>query len=358
VSSTLSGMCGAATGYRDGQGTNAIWTAPESIAVDSSGMLWVIDVLTSPAGAFLRMVSPGGVSQTVASYRTPGVTLTMSVFALVGGSGATLEAGGVVTGVVGERNPSNQLLTLRCSAVCSGALGYFCGQGMSPLQPCPAGTFGNTTSVTSSTCSGPCTSPPGFFCPAASNNSTGAPCPVNFYCPGGSALPILCPQCGPFGGNACPTSGMASPLFPQCAPSCNATTLAGVAGAGGGGFTPGLFGSRLKSPRIPVAVNGGVYVCEDNSASPTLYASAMVANAGNAAVRFIALPSGMVSNIAGSGTGGFLDGVGVAAIFNRPLGLACLPSGTTCWVADYSNMRVRAVTSAGVVTSIVGSGSC
>ena len=54
---------------------------------------------------------------------------------------------------------------------------------------------------------------------------------------------------------------------------------------------------------------------------------------------------GMVSTLAGSsaGTRGTSDGIGAAASFWVPTGLALSRDGSTLYVADESNHRIRAI---------------
>ncbi len=67
-------------------------------------------------------------------------------------------------------------------------------------------------------------------------------------------------------------------------------------------------------------------------------------------------PAGVVTTLAGSGTATFADGTGTAASFNNPQSLAVDSSGNV-YVADRLNHRIRKVTPAGVVTTLAGNGT-
>ena len=83
--------------------------------------------------------------------------------------------------------PETDNATLRYSqTVCP--VGYYCSLGV--RIPCPPGSYGNTTGLSSSSCSGPCA--PGYYCTIGSTSSTQFPCGnASVYCPSGSSTPLV-----------------------------------------------------------------------------------------------------------------------------------------------------------------------
>jgi len=119
-------------------------------------------------------------------------------------------------------------------------------------------------------------------------------------------------------------------------PAAVVTTFAGsgVAGSANGTGTAATF----KLPfGLAIDAAGNLYVGEE----------------GNYDIRKIT-PAGVVTTLAG-GTQGSTDGTGAAASFNDPWGLTVDAAGNII-VADTYSHKIRKITSAGVVTTIAGTG--
>ena len=81
-----------------------------------------------------------------------------------------------------------------------------------------------------------------------------------------------------------------------------------------------------------------------------------VVDAGNHRIRRIT--NGVVDTLAGSGEKGFSDGVGAAAQFKWPAGIALDHATGHLLVTDSSNKRIRAVDPrSGAVSTLAGSGA-
>ena len=114
-----------------------------------------------------------------------------------------------------------------------------------------------------------------------------------------------------------------------------------LAGSGVGGFADGTgAGASFNTPSCVAIDAGGV---------------AFIGEAWNHRIRRVT-PGGVVTTLAGSGSGAFADGTGASASFNAPRGAAFDASGNL-FVADSGNNRIRRVTPGGVVTTRAGSGA-
>ena len=121
----------------------------------------------------------------------------------------------------------------------------------------------------------------------------------------------------------------------------SAGVVSTLAGSGSSGSTDGIATAASFNLLRGIAVDS----------SGTLY----VADAFNNKIRKIT-SAGVVSTLAGSGSSGSTDGIGTVASFNIPLAVAVDSSGIVYVVDQYSN-KIRKITSAGVVSTLAGSGS-
>lgn len=125
----------------------------------------------------------------------------------------------------------------------------------------------------------------------------------------------------------------------RIAPDGTVTTVAGAAGTAG--YTDGVGSAARFNAPVGLAVDGTGFV--------------YIADSQNQVIRRMA-PDGTVSTYAGTpGQPGFTDGAS-GALFNQPNGLALKADGTLL-VADYGNSALRAVSTAGQVSTLAGRGT-
>jgi len=110
-----------------------------------------------------------------------------------------------------------------------------------------------------------------------------------------------------------------------------------LAGSGTKGFLDGSAASaRFNYPKGLAEAGGIVYVADSENH------------------RIRRIQGGVVSTLAGSGTSGFLDGPAASARFSSPSSVAI--SGSTIYVVDTGNNRIRSVVG-GAVTTVAGTGA-
>ncbi|HTE12028.1 MAG TPA: PA14 domain-containing protein, partial [Chitinophagaceae bacterium] len=118
-------------------------------------------------------------------------------------------------------------------------------------------------------------------------------------------------------------------------------TVTIIAGTGNAGFVDGPAATAQFSGIAGLALDAAGYI--------------YVSDGSNHAIRKIS-PGGIVSTLAGNGTAGNQDGIGTAARFNGPQGIA-VDMAANVYVADTYNQSIRKITPAGVVSVFAGNGS-
>ena len=124
----------------------------------------------------------------------------------------------------------------------------------------------------------------------------------------------------------------------KISPAGVVSTLAGTAGSNGAADGSGAAAQFFLPQSLAVDGSGNVYV----------------ADTGSNTIRKIT-PAGMVTTLAGTaGNAGSANGTGAAARFSLPAGIASDAAGNV-YVADSYNQTIRKITAAGVVTTFAGS---
>jgi len=119
------------------------------------------------------------------------------------------------------------------------------------------------------------------------------------------------------------------------------STVAGTTGGFAGDNGPAT-AAQMRTPTAVAGTADGGYVFSDQ---------------GNSRVRRVS-PSGVITTIAGNGTAGFGGdgGPATSAMLNAPNGLAETPDGSIL-IADSNNNRVRRVSPGGIITTVAGGGT-
>jgi len=274
---TLAGS--GSTGSTNGTGTAAAFYFPSSVAVDSSGAVYVADF----GNNLIRKVMPSGLVTTLAGGGSPAnANGTGTAAGFSGPVGVAVDTSGNVY----VADSGNNLIRKITSA---GVVTTLAGSG----------SQGNTN-----------------------GNGTAA----SFYNPAGVAVD---------GSGNVYVADQGNCSIRKITPAGVVTTLAGSGSQGNANGT-GTAASFFNPAGVAVDIFGNV----------------SVADLGNNLIRRIT-STGVVTTLAGSGSIGTTNGTGTAASFYYPRGVAVDTSGNT-YVTDTANNLIRKITSAGVVTTFAG----
>jgi sugar lactone lactonase YvrE len=124
-------------------------------------------------------------------------------------------------------------------------------------------------------------------------------------------------------------------------------TISTYAGSGDSGYT----GDGAAAVSATLAIPSGVAL----DGAGNLY----IADSGNNVVRKVSKSTGIISTVAGNGTGGIAgdDAAAVSAELNQPWGVT-VDAGGNLFIADTANQRIRRVDAGtGIITTVAGSGA-
>ncbi|MBL9113665.1 MAG: SUMF1/EgtB/PvdO family nonheme iron enzyme [Verrucomicrobiaceae bacterium] len=331
VVTTLAGSAGQ-VGFTDGTGAAARFSNPQGVAVDAAGNVYVADYSNNA----VRKVTPAGVVTTLADASDNlGSSLT----------GITVDLSGNVFVADESERTIRKVTPAGNVSVFAGTFGEQITDGSGSEDGLPSrAMFDN---------------PRGVACDASGNSYVvdAANCTIRKVTSAG-VVSTFAGSPGQFGsadgtGSAARFSGEASGIAINTAgelfvadyetvrkitPAGVVTTLAGMAGVGGGSVDGTGSAARFSGLRgIAVGATGDIYAVD----------------LGNGTIRKIT-SAGVVTTLAGlAGATGTADGTGSAARFNEPVGIAVDANGDLL-VTDVGNHTIRKVTPSGVVTTIAG----
>ncbi len=323
------------SGTTDGIGAQATFSSPCGMTLDANGNL----VVVTRSGHRMRRVTPAGEVATIAGSAGAGYKDGAAGAAQMNApSGVALAPDGVM--LVTDRSNHRVRRMASTKTICVDNL------------PCTADSCDKQ--------SGQCafvTIAAGGGCSDGDGCTTGETCDGKGGCSGGQKKtcddknPCTVDSCNAFSGECvfAPTEGLCSDgLFCTVNDRCSngscvgdgreVSTLAGQASAGLGDGKGAS--AKFNNPRgLAVDLQGNVWV----------------ADYGTHAVRRIT-SKGVVSTVAGGLGSGFADGSGSTARFTYPTDVANDGKGGV-YVADRSNQRIRHITAGGLVTTFAGNGS-
>lgn len=336
----LAGSLGG-PGSADGTGPAAAFQLPQSVAVDSSGNVYVAD----SRGSTIRKITPAGVVTTFAGIAgMPGSTDgTGGAARLDNPSGVAVDGTGNVyvadsfNRTIRKITPAGAVTTFAGSP---GVVGSADGTGAAASFYIPMGvavdvagnvyvTDAGNFNIRKITADGAVSTLAGAAGIGGSADGVGAA--ARFNMPSGITADSA--------GNVY-VADQGNHTIRKITPAAEVTTLAGTAGSAGSADGAGP-AARFDHPTgIAADSAGNLYVGDEF----------------NGTIRKITT-AGAVTTLAGNPrAGGSADGTGAAARFSFPEGVAVDASGNV-FVADAFNTIIRKVTAAGVVTTLAGTAS-
>lgn len=347
VVSTLAGTATPFGNDHDGVGAAASFQEPRALTVDSGGNIFVVDF------RLIRKITPGGVVTTFAGKTSTGGdgVGTAAYFSHPEGIAADGTDNLFVTDrsihAIRKITPAAVVTTFPSPQGDWGYEGYADATGGNARFYTPVGVTadlsGNAYVVDSMNCSvrridssGVVTLVAGNspFNPLMGNNCSGSAPP--FDSPKGIAIDAA--------GDLYVGNQSSYPNIRKTTQAGVVSVLAGPLGNESGNMHNNLDGvgsaARFGDPAgVTADGNGNLFVADNQFHT----------------IRKVVIATGQVSTLAGhpSLTGGFADGVGSAALFNEPAGVATDSAGNV-YVADVLNHSIRKVTPAGVVTTVAG----
>ena len=389
VSSTLAGTAGV-SGSADGIGTNALFNQPSGIALDHATNIYVTDYGNST----IRRITPFGQVTTIAGQAgvtgSSNATGTGALFfhpmGIAVDSSTNLYVADYGNHLIRKISPTLVVTTLAGS----GVVGFNNATGTAAQfnepEAVTVDTSGNVyvadtgnaviRKITSGGAVSTFVGSPGVL---GSTDNTGTN--ALFYQPDGIAISGTTLYVSDYFNNTVRTVSSGGAVI----------TLAGLAGTTGSTDGTGN-AARFWAPQgVAVSTTGTIYVADTaNSTIRAITSGGVVstfagspsdgsANGASSTARFynprnVALdssynvyvadtqnnvirkitPTGVVSVLAGSnGVAGSADGVGSAALFAGPQGIA-VDGGGNIYVADSGNSTIRKITSGGTVITLAG----
>ena len=341
-------------GTNDGSGTSARFSMPGFLAVDDKGNIYVADNR-------VRIISPGGnVTTLPGTYEDPnGVTVDSSgnVWITSGRVVQKITPAGVVTTIAGNKDKEGCTDGPGATALFSG-LGGIALDKAGNVFVADAGVSHTIRKIT----------PTGVVSTFAGaspiGSADGLGTAARFYKPGMLTLDAS--------GNAFVVDTY-NQTVRKVTPAGAVTTVAGSVGFAGSSNGIGSAAQFTAPFGIAIDQSGVLFVSEtigrkvrrilqsgsvstiatstgrlrgiDVDSSGTIF----FVDGDNNVIRKIT-QNGQVSTVAGSGTAGDVDGFGAGASFSNPQGVRVAKDGTL-YVADVGNIKIRRVTSGGVVST-------